>query len=46
MDIRYPHHAKRWKLGVGRNPGDSTTEGVFDMGKDTEEVVFKFGQLI
>ena len=46
IGIRYPHHAKRWKLGVGRNPGDATTEGVFAMGKDMEEVVFKVGQLI
>ena len=45
-DIRYPHHAKRWRLGVGRNPGDSTTEGVFAMGKNKDEVVFKTGQLI
>ena len=45
-DIRYPHHAKRWKLGVGRNPGDSTTEGVFAMGKDKDVIVFKTGQLI
>ena len=37
-DIRSPHHAKRWRLGVGRNPGDSTTEGVFAMGKDTEAI--------
>ena len=42
-DIRYPHHAKRWRLGVGWNPGDSTTEGVFGMGKNKEEVVFKTG---
>ena len=46
VDIRSPHHAKRWKLGVGRTPGDSTTEGVFAMGKDTEEVVFKIVQMI
>ena len=45
-DIRYPHHAKSWKLGVGRNPGDSTTEGVFAMGKDKAAIVFKTGQLI
>ena len=45
-DIRYPHHAKRWKLGVGRNPRDSTTEGVFAMGKDKDAIVFKTGQLI
>ena len=41
MDIRYPHHAKRWRLGVGRNPGYPTTEGVFAMGKDKEDVVLK-----
>ena len=45
-DIRYPHHAKRWRLGGGRNPGDSTTEGVFAMGKEKAAVVFKTGQLI
>ena len=45
-DIRYPHHAKRWKLGVGRTPGDLTTEGVFAMGKDKTAIVFKTGQLI
>jgi hypothetical protein len=46
IGIRYPHHAKRWKLGVGQNPGDATTEGVFAIGKEMEEVVFKVGQLI
>ena len=46
VDIRYPHHAKRWRLDVGRNPGDPTTEGVFAMGKDKEDVVFETGQLI
>ena len=46
IGIRYPHHAKRWKLGVGQNPGDATTEGVFAISKEMEEVVFKVGQLI
>jgi hypothetical protein len=45
-DIRYPHNAKRWRLGVGRSPGNLTTEGVFGMGKDTEDIVFTTGQLI
>ena len=45
-NIRYPHHAKRWKLGVGRNPGDPTTEGVFAMDEDKDAIVFKTGQLI
>jgi hypothetical protein len=45
-DIRYPHDAKRWRLGVVRNLGDPTTKGVFAMAKDTEDIVFKTGQLI
>ena len=40
VDIRYPHQAKRWRLGVVRNPGDPATEGVFAMGKDKEDIVF------
>jgi hypothetical protein len=45
-DIRYPCNAKRWKLGVGWSSGALETEGVFAIGKDTEDVVFKAGQLI
>ena len=45
-DIRYPHHAKRWKLGVGRTLGDVTTEGVFAIGKNQTAIIFKSGQLI
>ena len=45
-DIRYPHNAKRWRLGVGRSTIAPGTEGVFAIGKDTEEVVLKAGQLI
>jgi hypothetical protein len=46
MDIRYPHNAKRWRLGVGRSPGALETEGVIAIGKDAEDVVFKAGQPI
>ena len=46
VDIRNPHQAQRWRLVVGRNPGDPTTQGVFAMGKDKENIVFKTGQLI
>ena len=46
-EIRYPHNAKRWRLGVGRVQGERHLEGVFAMGKvDTEGVVFTTGQLI
>jgi hypothetical protein len=44
--IRYPFNAKRWKLGVGWSLEAPETEGVFSIGKGTEEVVFKAGQLI
>ena len=44
--IRYPCNAKRWKLGVDWSSGAPETEGVFAIGKDTEDVVFKAGQLI
>jgi hypothetical protein len=45
-DTRYPHNAKRWRPGVGWHPENPTTEGVFAMGKDTEDIVFTTGQLI
>jgi hypothetical protein len=46
-EIRYPHNAKWWRLGVGRVQGERHLEGVFAMGKaDTEGVIFTTGQLI
>jgi hypothetical protein len=45
-DIRYPCNAKRWKLGAGWSSGAPDTEEVFAIGKDTEDAVFKAGQLI
>ena len=45
-DIRYPCNSKRWKLGVGWSSVAPETEGVFAIGKDTEDVVFKTGHLI
>ena len=44
--IRYPHNSKKWQLGVGKCPGESSLEGVFAMGKGEAEIVFKPGQLI
>ena len=44
--IRYPHNSKKWQLGVGKCPGESSLEGVFTMGKGEAEIVFKPGQLI
>jgi hypothetical protein len=46
-EIRYPHNAKRWRLGVGRVQGERNLEGVFAMGKvGAEGVIFTTGQLI
>jgi hypothetical protein len=46
-EIRCPHNAKRWRLGVGQVRGERNLEGVFAMRKvGTEGIIFTTGQLI
>ena len=47
MELRNPHNAKRWGLGVGRVQGEQSLEGVFAIGKvKADGVKFTTGQLI
>ena len=44
--VRYPHKAKQWHLGVGKCSGREKVEGIFAMGAAAETVVFREGGFI
>ena len=44
--VRYPHKAKQWHLGVGKCAGKEKAEGLFAIGASAETVVFYEGGFI
>ena len=44
--VRYPHKAKQWHLGVGKCAGKEKAEGLFAIGASAETVVFCEGGFI
>ena len=44
--VSFPHHAKKWQLGVGKCPGQETIFGLFAISNRTTGIIFRPNQFI
>ena len=44
--VSYPHHARKWQLGVGKCPGQEELFGLFALSNRTNDIIFRPNQLI